>query len=287
MRTRKNQSGFTLLEMIVVIGLMAIGMILIYTMMANSAERERETVAASHMRRIVDAADRYISDNYAALIATADATTPAILTPATLRSAQYLGNQVGDLNPYGQTYEIRVLEPTAGRLQALIITNGGQGVPEGSLRRIARQIGPEGGYVSSSGNTTVTGAYGGWSTSLSSYGSANGAGRIGASLFFRDGQQVSDFIYRSSVTGRPELNTMNAPLNMGNNNLTNANGVTANGAIQGATVTATGRVYANEYIQIAGVVSIGAGCGPNGTLGREADGRLASCVAGVWRRAGF
>lgn len=289
MRNRKSQSGFTLIEALVVLVLMALSLILLSSLMGSNAERDRETVAAQYMKRVVDATQRYVNDNYAALIASAGPTTPTVLSPATLRTAAYLGAQVGDTNVYGQSTQIRVIEPAAGQLQVLIVTAGGAAIPEGSLRRIARQIGPEGGYVSTASATKMTGAYSGWTATLSTYGAANGGGRVGAGLFFRDSQAVSDYIYRSAVAGKPELNTMNAALNMGNNDVANANAITANGAVQGATLRATGRTYAGEYVQIAGVVTNGTTCGsvPNGTLGREADGRLASCVSGVWRRAGF
>lgn len=288
MRDRNNKfSGFTLVEVLVALVLMGLSLMLMSTLMGTSAERDREGVAAQYTKRIVDATQRYVKDNYAALLTAAGPSSPAMLTPATLRGASYLGAQVGDANVYGQTTQILVIEPSAGQLQALVLTSGGEAIPEGSLRRIARQIGPEGGYVSTATPGVMTGAYSGWTATLSTFGAANGGGRIGAALFYRDNQSVSDYIYRSAVAGQPELNTMNTSLNMGNNSLTNANAVTASGAMQGATVRATGRMYAGEYVEIAGVVALGAACGPNGTLGREADGRLASCVAGAWQRAGY
>lgn len=283
MRTRTLPSGFTLIEMLVVLVLVGLFMVWITTMMSNSAERDRETVAAQYTKRIVDATQRYVSDNYAALVASAGPTTPAVLSPATLRAANYLGDMVQDLNVYGQTTEIRVIEPNPGQLEVLVVTTGGEAIPEGGLRRIARQIGPEGGFVSTGAATTMTGAYSGWTAPLSTYGADAGGGRIGAGLFFRDSQQVSDYIYRAAVAGKPELNTMATHLDMGNHNVGNVNNVTANGEVRGATLRTTGRTYAGEYIEIAGVVAESSTCPNNGTLARLSDGRLASCVAGVWR----
>ena len=282
MRRRNQQFGFTMLEIIVAIAVMAIGFVLLNTLIANSADRDRETLAAQHMRRVVDAAERYINDNNAALIASATPTVPAVLTLNTLRTASYLPNTFSDLNAFGQSYEIRVLEPAAGQLSTLILTNAGEVIPEGGLRRVSRQVGPEGGYVSTGSPSAATGAYSGWTMNLATYGAANGGGRVAAGLFFRDGQQVSDYLYRSAVAGHPELNAMNAPIDMGNNNVTNAGNVTANSAVQGASVRALGRLYAGEYIEVAGVVAIGTTCSPNGMLGRQTTGRLASCVSGVW-----
>lgn len=283
----KRQLGFTLIEVMVGLVLMALALVVLSTMVGNSAERSRETLAAQHMRQVVDASQRYVADNNATLLASATASTPVVLSVATLKTAGYLPTQFTVTNPYQQSYQIRVLEPTAGTLSTLVITGGGEVIGEGGLRRIARQIGAEGGYVSSSANTTATGAYGGWSQVLSTYGAANGAGRVAASLFFKDGQQVSDFLYRSTVAGHPEMNTMAAPINMGNNDITNVDAVTANGAVQGGTVRSTGRLSANEFVQLGTAITVGTACTPVGLLGREADGRLASCVSGTWRRAGF
>jgi hypothetical protein len=51
-------------------------------------------------------------------------------------------------------------------------------------------------------------------------GSASDGGPLVSSLFYDGpGQQAADFLYRSAVPGRPELNQMNEPLTMANNAL--------------------------------------------------------------------
>lgn len=47
-------------------------------------------------------------------------------------------------------------------------------------------------------------------------------------------------------------------------------------------VTSRGRLSANEYVEIGGVAVEGAGCAPNGLLGRNASGMAISCKDGVW-----
>lgn len=283
----RRQAGFTLIELMVGIALLAVGLMVYAQMAADSARRHQEALAAQHMRQVLDGAERYIDDNNAVLRATATASSAAVLSVATLRTANYLPNQFTDLNQYRQGYEIRVLQPSPGVLSTLIVTTGGDLIGEGSLRRIARQIGAAGGYVSSSSSSVATGAYQAWSQPLSAYGASNGAGRIAASLFFREGQQVTDFLYRAAVAGRPDVNSMATSLNMGNNAITNAGGVTASGLVQAGSVTSSGRVSANEFILLGTAVTVGTSCSPVGLIGREADGRLASCVSGTWRRAGF
>lgn len=272
---RRRQQGITLLEVIVVIALIGIMAVGLSSYAISGAEEQRDALSANHMRRVVAAAERYVADNAAALMATATATTPTIVTIAQLKTGNYLGPNVPDTNAHGQTYEVRVLQPTPGRLSTLIITNGGETISERSLRRIARQIGPEGGYVSSATNTVATGAYQGWSTNLSNFGASAGGGRMAAALFFRDGAQVTDYLYRGTVPGRPEANTMGTSLNMGGNAIINIGSMTPN------TMTVTGRLTANEYVQLA-IVTPGAACASNGLLARQANGRLASCVSGAW-----
>lgn len=288
MRRSKTTAGFALMEMIVALAIVAIALAFFSTLISNSAERDRESLSATHAKRMVEAAQNYINDNAAYYIAHATATTPVNLPTTTVQNAGYLPDNFSLINPYNQTYAIRILQPTAGELSALMITYGGQTMGEGTLRRIARQIGPEGGYFSTDAPATATGAYEAWTTAASTYNyvQPSYAGHLAVALFFRDSQQVSDFIYRGAVAGRPELNQMTTSLDLGNNNLSNAANVTASGTVQGQNVTAVGRVHANYY-EIAGAVTTGNTCTPNGLLGREADGRLASCVSGVWRRAGY
>lgn len=283
LRTRRTQHGFSLLEMIVVMALMGLAFTAFSGMMMDSAERGRETMAAQHMRRVIDATDRYIRDNAATVMASATPTTPVVITLAQLKTGNYLAGIVSNVNPYGQGYDIRVLEPTAGTLETLIVTTGGEVIREGGLRRIARQFSLDGGgYVSASTPTTATGALGGWSLTLATYGAANGGGRVAAALAFRDGQQVSDYIYRGPVPGRPELNRMGTALDMGGNQINNIGQLTVGGPVQATTVTASGRLNAYEYVALAGIVTAGGTCTPNGLLARTSTGRLASCVGGLW-----
>lgn len=47
-----------------------------------------------------------------------------------------------------------------------------------------------------------------------------------------------------------------------------------------------GRMTVGEYVQLNGVASSGAGCAPNGLLGRAVDGSALSCVNGAWAKMG-
>ncbi|MGA4239987.1 shufflon system plasmid conjugative transfer pilus tip adhesin PilV [Ralstonia nicotianae] len=239
-----NQRGFTAIELIVVliVSVAAIGLGGQY--LTSYADAQFNQAAADHMKTVSDAAVKYIKDNYAAITATATATTPAVITVATLKSTSYLTSSVTDQNAYEQTYQILALQPAANKLQTLIVTTSGETIPEMSIRRIAQLSGARGGFISTTNPTTAVGSYGGWQVSLASYGVSPGAGHVATALFFDDGALVSDYLYRGVVPGHPELNRMNTAIDMGGNNLDNTATVNATGANVAGNVTATGNVSA-------------------------------------------
>lgn len=134
---------------------------------------------------------------------------------------------------------------------ALVITTGGQVIEEGSLPRIARLVGAEGGYISTTNAAIANGAFKAWNETLSNYGVAPGAGHLAGSIFFNNASIASDFLYRSAVSGMPALNTMNTNLNMGGNDITGADtiiatSVTATSGLAGATASITGALTAGS-----------------------------------------
>jgi len=244
------QRGFTAIEMIVVMIVSIAALALGGQWMGNYSDNMLNQSAAEHAKTVSDAATRYIKDNYSAVTAVADATTPASITVAMLKSTNYLPASFTANSPYGQSYSILALEPVANQLQTLIVTTGGDTIGELNIRRMAQLIGAKGGYISSSATTTATGSYGGWTMPLASYGVSPGAGHIAVALFFQDGSLVSDYVYRNAVAGHPELNTMNTPLIMSAVN-------TLNGA-----------------------------CTTLGAISRDAGGKVLSCDGSNWKSQG-
>lgn len=55
------------------------------------------------------------------------------------------------------------------------------------------------------------------------------------------------------------------------------------GQLQGGTVRSNGRLSTGDVLQLDGVSSAGAGCGPNGLVSRDWSGNVLSCVNGVWK----
>jgi len=59
-------------------------------------------------------------------------------------------------------------------------------------------------------------------------------------------------------------------------------GLTVDGGIGATGQVAGSRLRANEYLQIVGQASPGAGCSPDGLVGRTPSGVLLSCQSGAW-----
>ncbi|MHB1678776.1 MAG: shufflon system plasmid conjugative transfer pilus tip adhesin PilV, partial [Sulfuriferula sp.] len=183
------------------------------------------TVAAKQLHQVTEAAKGYITAYAGAIEGSATATTPATITVSMLVNTGFLpqGFQAG--NPYGQTWEVQVLQPQPGNLQALVLSQGGTPIQPADAPRIASEAGAEGGTINAA-NNTAQGSYGGWSVSMHGYANP-GAGHLAALVAYSNGQLQSDYLYRVAVPGQPQLNQMQTNLDMGNNNLNNANEVNA------------------------------------------------------------
>lgn len=63
------------------------------------------------------------------------------------------------------------------------------------------------------------------------------------------------------------------------------NGLYGNYVQSNGSMYSAGRLTTNEFVQINGVAGEGAGCSPNGLVGRTAAGKILSCTNGVWTAA--
>jgi hypothetical protein len=229
---------------------------------------------AGQQRLISTAAQEYIQQNYAAVEAASTATTPAIITVAMLENTGMLPSSVSATNPYGQTWEVQVLQPTTGNLQALVTSIGGNAIPQSQAPAIAAQTGQQGGFIPYSGQygsmapTIAEGAYGGWSVSMNGYANP-GAGHLASLVAFTNGNLENDYLYRVAVPGDPAVNTMQTNINMGTNNITNATSY----------ATTNSQVVAENETNGTGNVQATAGDGKSTTALYSADGESASVSA--------
>jgi type II secretory pathway pseudopilin PulG len=350
MRGYSNQRGASLVEVLFVLIISAIAFGAGAQQYAKYLDNITNKQAADHATLIAGAASKYLKDNYAAVVASAGPTTPAVISVAMLKSTNYLSAGISDKNAFGQDYSIQVIEPLPNQLQAMVVTTGGQAINELDGRRIAQYMGAKGGFISTVDTTVATGSFGGWQMALSPFSISPGAGHVATALFLEDGALVNDYLYRNAVPGHPELNRMNTAINMNGNNLNNAGtvaatavttttmtasgdisaanatiagetttggwfrstgdsgwynqkwnggwymndpnwvrsfgdkGVYTGGEMRGGKLTSGGRIEVGEYLQLNAIATEGAGCAPNGLVGRNAAGSTLSCQYGVWRK---
>ena len=185
------------------------------------AEVQKRVVAA-HLGQVTGATAAYVRENHAHLLTTATASDSVQISMTQL--APHLPHGFQERNAWGQDYGIYVLQPESGRLQALVLTQGGRS--EGREFRnllvpgAAAMAGASGGFVPSGDmpgqpSSQLQGAFGGWVMDLSSSDIPNpGPGHLAAMVSLSAADMSQDFLYRVSVPGHPELNEMETELDM-------------------------------------------------------------------------
>jgi prepilin-type N-terminal cleavage/methylation domain-containing protein len=399
-----THKGFTLIELVITMALIAVISVAIAGVIKDNANTSRAMVAAQQLHQHTRASETYVRDNYTVLLAAA-AGGPVSVTTAQLQTANLLPASFATNNVYGQTTRAIVRRATATTLEAIVVTEGGSTIPDQYADDAAERVtelGSAGGFTPAATPTTARGAGGSWSVNLGTFSVTPGAGHLAANLSYANSSDADKFLHRAAEPGRPELNTMSTDLNMGANDITAVDKVTATGLVTAAavqvaqgnsvrigantalyadssntairqpgsfyvqhmngspaglisgrvdssdwvvaasgmstpgavyasnwlrtygatgwysetygggwymtdptwirayngkniytpgtvlagTLESSGRVVAGEHVELRGVASVGAGCSPNGLVGREANGRLLSCVSGVWLGAG-
>ena len=96
-----------------------------------------------------------------------------------------------------------------------------------------------------------------------------GNATVDGSIYARRIIDIDDGNYYVDPNGASRLNSITT-------NTITSNGITANA------ITSNGRLSTNEYLYIGGIANPGAGCSPNGLVGRDGAGKLVSCELGVW-----
>lgn len=217
------QRGFTLLELLSALAIGAMMMVGVATLIDTSLDDTKAQQAGQYQEQVTTAASKYIADNYLALVALAEPARPATVTLDALRTGGYLAANFPNINSYGQTPCVLVLEPAANRLDALVVTEVGEPIPQRILPYAAANSGKGGGYIELSGGSLVgRGAFGtgvvsaanlGQFLGASCSGTAATAGHLASAIFFDGpGNVNTDYLYRNSVPGHPELNRMRTPL---------------------------------------------------------------------------
>lgn len=266
MTTRRR--GFTLLEMLAALAiaaLLGLGLVqLVLSSMRDSVGQQ----AALHQQRMAQAAAKYLAANYADLARLATDTIPVAVSVDQLKSAGLLPATQEAANAFGQTPCLLVLQPTAGKLEALLVTEGGPApIPQKELPYVASLADAGGGFIAYETPLAAQGAFGAWRVppdqlgrylAASCSGTPAVAGHL-ASALFHDGSVAADFVYRDAVPNHPELNRMTTPLHMA--------------AVAVENDASDARCVAGD-------------AGTQGRIAVDAGGRVLSCQAGTWKAQG-
>jgi competence protein ComGC len=238
MNATKISRGFGMLDLLIALAIVAAIVPMFFTMVTKRQSEVKEQAVARHMKQFSDGAAYYVKENFTTLYSAAGAGTVAIQA-ATIRGAGNLPAGFQTTNGYGQNYCLLVRRspsatPTKALLESFAVTEGGQTISPGRLPFVAAMIGASGAAVENvAGATTFRGAFGGFQLLAANYQTANcsgttvNVGRLASALFFDNQNLLADYLYRFEVPGRPEANTMSTSINMGGNNITNANEVRA------------------------------------------------------------
>lgn len=250
MINKRRQAG--LLSVDAAMGLIVLAVLVTVAMlwMVNMSNQQSYRIAADKQQTFAEAFSKYLKDNFAVVLANATATAPVQVTVTMLQNTNYLPAGFTDTNAFGQTIIGLARKPNANQLEAIVVTTGGQTIPEIGIRTIAENLGGPGGFISTLSPNVIQGIRGGWQVALSNYSINPGAGHTASALFLMDGELANDYLYRNAVPGHPEFNTMNTDLNVGGHNINNAAAITATGNVttgadvSARNVTATGTVIA-------------------------------------------
>ncbi|WP_133650967.1 shufflon system plasmid conjugative transfer pilus tip adhesin PilV [Paraburkholderia flava] len=219
-RPARRQRGITLLETLAALLIGAMVIAGIATMINSSLKDSRDQQVAEYQKQLANAVNQAINLNYATVLdnvpagqittwSTADMVTQKLI-PASYANAQ---------NAFGQSYCLLLQQPVVGQIDALLVSTNGTPIPDADIGYIAANSGVGGGLIKAGNPVTAIGAYGGWSTPVSTWNSQTCAGTPGhlVSQVFTNGpgnSPADDFLYRNAVPNRPDLNAMNVPIGL-------------------------------------------------------------------------
>ncbi len=270
---KRTQQGMTVVETMGALAIASVLLLGLSTMIDTSLDDVKGQQAGLHQEQVVNAASKYISANYADLVTTTAGGTVGTITVAQLKAAGFLANSFSNTNVFHQTPCVLVRQPASGKLDTLVAAYGGMAIPDRDIPMVAMYAGQGGGYISNAVPGTARGAS--WELTTTDYqgvacggttvltgAAANDGGHLVSSLFYDGpGQLSTDFLYRSEVLGRPELNQMKAPIHM-------VPGTNAQ-AVEGDTTDPRCTVASGT-----------------GKIAVDASGYVLSCQSGVWKRQG-
>ena len=247
--------GDTLFSLSLVLALILIAAPIGYQRYSDYLQLQEWTVTAAETDRISAAAERYLKDNYGELQKHLLAEKFIAIDAEQLRQTGYLDKNISLTNNEGQTYTIYFTldNLTDKNITGLLLSRQGAVLSEKGMRYIARLTHGESGYISE--DNQATGVDGSWKLNTTESGIPATHGHL-AMLFSANTLQSvfseSDRLYRYRVPGHPELNQMQADMDLTQHGIRNA------GEITGKNISLSGGLTAESVSAKAGLWSDGA-----------------------------
>lgn len=234
--TRTRRLGFSLVEVALSIGLAGVALAFLEQGADDASRQVKDAAVADRIKEVYNAATAYVQANpglVSSIPVGGSISLPVAKTSASgaipvnsLQSGGYLPSTFVDSNAYHQSSAVIIRQPSAGNIEALVTTVGGDIISDVDLGRVAAKVGADGGVVDSTpppGITagTMLGVGGGWQEPASNWttsGITPSAGHAVAVNYASQVNALQDFLYRNNI-GIAEANRMHTAIDMTHNAL--------------------------------------------------------------------
>jgi len=244
-----REAGFTLLELLLVLGVAAIVFLGIVQITRSWVDSESSSAAGQHLARISTITQKYIEGKFNVLTPTDDAiadganpTSPWADLRTTFQQAGLLDNTNSLKSPFNVPMHISFVKDVSVNpniYRAAIFTT--QNLPNKRVLDAAREAGNTGGTVTvmpTSPNVAndAIGAFGQWKILANNLLPSNlfpcprtkTRGCLVSVISYNQDTLCGPYLYRDTIPGCADANTMNTTLNMNSHDVTSAGTVTTN-----------------------------------------------------------
>ncbi|MFW7270370.1 shufflon system plasmid conjugative transfer pilus tip adhesin PilV [Gluconacetobacter sp. Hr-1-5] len=204
-----------------------------FGMIENGTTQAVNATTAGQFQALLKAAQLYIDKHGTDLVSTVPVGGTSPLDISALIADSDLPSGFTTVNPYRQNWQVYVRQPASKALDAIVESSDGITLTGQSAVAIASLTGAQGGFVPEDGmfgsmnSSNAYGASGSWQLPLAGLPNPGPGHLYGILVGANTSSETTDYLYRDSVPGHPELNTMRASLDMGGNDINDANNVNA------------------------------------------------------------